>query len=89
MLNRIIIMGRLVRDPELRTTQSGAQRGIDDIHDFVISVNLCHGLHLLLDEWPPLSGGSKDMPAKRKPYYYTGRAGNDRGRSALYDRAQG
>ena len=23
MLNRIIIMGRLVRDPELRTTQSG------------------------------------------------------------------
>ena len=24
MLNRIIIMGRLVRDPELRTTQSGA-----------------------------------------------------------------
>ena len=23
MLNRIIVMGRLVRDPELRTTQSG------------------------------------------------------------------
>ena len=23
MLNRIIIMGRLVRDPELRTTQTG------------------------------------------------------------------
>ena len=23
MLNRIVIMGRLVRDPELRTTQSG------------------------------------------------------------------
>ena len=27
-------------------------------------------LHLLLDEWPPLFGGSKDMPAYCKPYYY-------------------
>ena len=41
MLNRIIIMGRLVRDPELRTTQSGVS-----VTSFTLAVdrdyNQCH-----------------------------------------------
>lgn len=34
MLNRIIIMGRMVRDPELRTTQSGTS-----VTSFTLAVN--------------------------------------------------
>ena len=65
--DRAVLLGQRLKLLDGGGNSLLAQRGIDDIHDFVISVNLCHGLHLLLDEWPPLSGGSKDSPQNASP----------------------